>query len=334
MSGTVTPLATRTGPDGGSGDLMIEADGVTKSFGQVRALDSVSVSAPRGTVLGLLGHNGAGKTTLVNILTTALPLSSGRASVAGYDVAREPVEIRRRIGLTGQFASVDGQLSGRDNLVLIARLLGAGQRAARERADELLELFRLTEVADRRASGYSGGLRRRLDLAVSLVGAPSVLFLDEPTTGLDPSSRLNLWEIVEGLVEQGTTVLLTTQYLEEADRLADSIAVLSAGRVVAAGTAAELKATVGRRTVTLTLESGEDRSTAGAALRGAGFAPVIGEEDARAVVVPIDATREIAEVVRALDQVGVEATELTFGEPTLDDVYLALADQSASRSSA
>ncbi len=194
-------------------------------------------------------------------------------------MAREPVEIRRRIGLTGQFASVDGQLGGRDNLVLIARLLGAGRRAARARADELLELFQLTEVADRRASGYSGGLRRRLDLAVSLVGAPAVLFLDEPTTGLDPSSRLNLWEIVEGLVEQGTTVLLTTQYLEEADRLADSIAVLSAGRVVAAGTAAELKATVGRRTVTLALETGEDRNAAGAALRGAGFAPVVGEED-------------------------------------------------------
>ncbi|MGW8066316.1 ATP-binding cassette domain-containing protein [Streptomyces ziwulingensis] len=334
MNGTVTPLAARSGPAGGSGDLMIEADGVTKSFGPVQALHSVSVSAPRGTVLGLLGHNGAGKTTLVNILTTALPLTSGRATVAGYDVAREPVEIRRRIGLTGQFASVDGQLSGRDNLMLIARLLGAGRRAARARADELLELFRLTEVADRRASGYSGGLRRRLDLAVSLVGAPAVLFLDEPTTGLDPSSRLNLWEVVEGLVEQGTTVLLTTQYLEEADRLADSIVVLSAGRVVAAGTAAELKATVGRRTVTLALETGEDRNAAGTALRGAGFTPVVGEEDPRAVVVPIDATREIAEVVRALDQVGVEATELTFGEPTLDDVYLALAEQSASRAPA
>ncbi|MCZ9349318.1 ATP-binding cassette domain-containing protein [Streptomyces mutabilis] len=334
MNRTVTPVAAPSGPAGGPGDLMIEADGVSKSFGPVQALHSVSVSAPRGTVLGLLGHNGAGKTTLVNILTTALPLTSGRAAVAGYDVARDPVEIRRRIGLTGQFASVDGQLAGRDNLVLIARLLGAGRRAARARADELLELFQLTEVADRRASGYSGGLRRRLDLAVSLVGAPAVLFLDEPTTGLDPSSRLNLWEIVEGLVEQGTTVLLTTQYLEEADRLADSIAVLSAGRVVAAGTAAELKATVGRRTVTLALETGEDRNAAGAALRGAGFAPVVGEEDPRAVVVPIDATREIAEVVRALDQVGVEATELTFGEPTLDDVYLALADQSASRTPA
>ncbi|MFE3603535.1 ATP-binding cassette domain-containing protein [Streptomyces sp. NPDC059096] len=336
MSGLVTPPVTRPGPapGSGSGDLMIEADCVTKSFGAVHALDSVSVAVPRGTVLGLLGHNGAGKTTLVNILTTALPLTSGRARVAGYDVADKPVEIRRRIGLTGQFASVDGQLSGRDNIVLIARLLGAGRRAAQARADELLELFRLTEVGDRRASGYSGGLRRRLDLAVSLVGAPEVLFLDEPTTGLDPTSRLNLWEIVEGLVRQGTTVLLTTQYLEEADRLADSITLLSEGRVVAAGTAPELKATIGRRTVTLTLEGGEDRATAGAALRAAGFAPVNGEDETRTVVVPIDATREIADVIRTLDQVGVEATELAFGEPSLDDVYLALADRSAARTPA
>ncbi|NEC11137.1 ATP-binding cassette domain-containing protein [Streptomyces sp. SID8014] len=336
MSGLHLPPVTTPAPAVGTacGDLMIEAEDVTKSYGTVLALDSVSVSVPRGTVLGLLGHNGAGKTTLVDILTTALPPTSGRARVAGYDVAGRPVEIRRRIGLTGQFASVDAQLSGRENIVLIARLLGAGRRAARARAQELLDTFRLTEVADRRASGYSGGLRRRLDLAVSLVGAPEVLFLDEPTTGLDPSSRLNLWEIVEGLVEQGTTVLLTTQYLEEADRLADRIAVLSAGRVVAAGTASELKATVGRRTVTLTLGSGEEVRSAGAALRQAGFAPVNGEGPDRTVVVPIDATREIADVIRTLDQVGVEAGELTFGEPTLDDVYLTLADQAAARTPA
>ncbi|MGY0065417.1 ATP-binding cassette domain-containing protein [Streptomyces sp. QTS137] len=330
MSGLAMPPVTRagSGSGSGSGDLMIEAEAVSKSFGTVHALDSVSVSARRGTVLALLGHNGAGKTTLVNILTTALPLSSGRASVAGFDVRRDSFEIRRRIGLTGQFASVDGQLSGRDNLVLIARLLGAGRRAAHSRAGELLELFDLSAVADRRASGYSGGLRRRLDLAVSLVGGPQVIFLDEPTTGLDPSSRLKLWEIVEGLVEQGATVLLTTQYLEEADRLADTIAVLSAGRVVAAGTAEELKATVGRRTVTLTLD-GDDTERAGAALRGAGFAPAGGEEGTHGIVVPIDATRQIADVIRALDHAGVEAAELTFGEPTLDDVYLTLAEQHA-----
>ncbi|MFD3826669.1 ATP-binding cassette domain-containing protein [Streptomyces sp. NPDC058625] len=333
MSGLVMPPVTQpgsgSGSGSGSGDLMIEADAVSKSYGTVNALDSVSVSARQGSVLALLGHNGAGKTTLVNILTTALPLSSGRASVAGYDVTRDPFQIRRRIGLTGQFASVDGQLSGRDNLVLIARLLGAGRRAAHSRADELLELFQLTSVADRRASGYSGGLRRRLDLAVSLVGGPQVIFLDEPTTGLDPSSRLNLWEIVEGLVEQGATVLLTTQYLEEADRLADTITVLSDGRVVASGTAHELKATVGRRTVTLTLDSDDAPVRAGAALRDAGFAPVGGEEATRSLVVPIDTTRQIADVIRALDHAGVEATELTFGEPSLDDVYLTLAEQHA-----
>ncbi|WP_416237870.1 ATP-binding cassette domain-containing protein [Streptomyces sp. NEAU-W12] len=336
MSGLVMPPITQSGAGAGSGpdsgpggDQMIVAEDVSKSFGSVHALDSVSVSARRGTVLALLGHNGAGKTTLVNILTTSLPLSSGRASVAGYDVAREPFEIRRRIGLTGQFASVDTQLSGRDNLVLIARLLGAGRRAARSRADDLLELFELTTVADRRASGYSGGLRRRLDLAVSLVGGPRVIFLDEPTTGLDPSSRLKLWEIVEGLVQQGATVLLTTQYLEEADRLADSITVLSAGKVVASGTADELKATVGRRTVTLTLDGDDAPARAGAALRGAGFAPVGGEDGTRSLVVPIDTTREIADVIRALDRASVEATELTFGEPTLDDVYLTLAEQHA-----
>ncbi|MBU7600371.1 ATP-binding cassette domain-containing protein [Streptomyces sp. P38-E01] len=336
MSGLLTPPVTRPGPapGSGSGDLMIEVENVTKSFGSVHALDSVSVTAPRGTVLGLLGHNGAGKTTLVNILTTALPLTSGRASVAGFDLADKPVEIRRRIGLTGQFASVDGQLSGRKNIVLIARLLGAGRRAAAARADELLELFGLTDVADRRASSYSGGLRRRLDLAVSLVGAPDVLFLDEPTTGLDPTSRLNLWEIVEGLVRQGTTVLLTTQYLEEADRLADTITVLSEGRVVAAGTAAELKATVGRRTVTLTLDTGEDLVRSRAALRAAGFAAVNGEDEARTLVVPTETTREITGVIRTLDRAGVEASELTFGEPSLDDVYLALADRSAVRAPA
>jgi ABC-2 type transport system ATP-binding protein len=340
MSGLVMPPVTQPDPDPGSGfgsgpgfgsdgDLMIVADAVSKSYGTVHALDSVSVSARRGTVLALLGHNGAGKTTLVNILTTALPPTSGRAYVAGYDVHREPFEIRRRIGLTGQFASVDTQLGGRDNLVLIARLLGAGRRAARARADELLELFDLTEVADRRASGYSGGLRRRLDLAASLVGGPQVIFLDEPTTGLDPSSRLRLWEIVESLVEQGATVLLTTQYLEEADRLADTIAVLSAGRVVASGTADELKATVGRRTVTLTLDGDDAAVRAATALRAAGFAPAGGEDGARGLVVPIDTTRQIADVIRSLDQAGVEADELTFGEPTLDDVYLTLAEQHA-----
>lgn len=305
-------------------ETMIEARDLSKTFGTVCALDSVHLSVPRGSVLGLLGHNGAGKTTLVNILTTALTPTSGTASVAGHDVVRRPHEIRRRIGLTGQFASVDGQLSGRDNLLLIARLLGADRRAARARADELLELFALQDVAERRARTYSGGLRRRLDLATSLVGHPEVVFLDEPTTGLDPEARLGLWEIVEGLVTDGATVLLTTQYLEEADRLADSITVLSGGRVIADGTAAELKAAVGRRTVTVTLDPAADRESAVGALRRAALEPSVAPET-DCLVIPIDASKDVATVIRALDQVGAEASELSFGEPTLDDVYLALA---------
>ncbi|MFF2149687.1 ATP-binding cassette domain-containing protein [Kitasatospora sp. NPDC058190] len=313
-------------PAAADDDLVIEAVDVGMTFGTVRALDSVSLAVPRGSVLALLGHNGAGKTTLVGVLTTALAPTTGRASVAGFDVRRRPAEVRRRIGLTGQYATVDGRLSGRDNLLLLAGLLGAGRRAARTRADELLDLFDLGQVADRPARGYSGGLRRRLDLAASLVGRPEVVFLDEPTTGLDPVSRFGLWEIVEGLVAEGTTVLLTTQYLDEADRLADAITVLSGGSVVAHGTPAELKARVGRRTVTVVLDgpAGSDSERATEALRRAGLAPVTGREGT-ALVVPIEATRDIAAVVRALDGVGIEAAELTFGEPGLDDVYLALA---------
>ncbi|MGW1071175.1 ATP-binding cassette domain-containing protein [Streptomyces sp. NPDC002537] len=320
MSGLARPTA-RTGED-----IMIEADGVSKVFGSLRALDSVSVSARRGTVLALLGHNGAGKTTLVNVLTGALPPTSGKAAVAGFDVSRDPHEVRKRVGLTGQFASVDAQLSGRDNLVLLARLLGADRKAARARADELLELFGLQDFAARRPGTYSGGLRRRLDLAASLVGHPDVVFLDEPTTGLDPSSRLNLWEIVEDLVAGGTTVLLTTQYLDEADRLADSIAVLSAGAVIASGTAAELKSKVGQRTVTVAPEDGADPAVACEAIRRAGLEPVVDRANGTIVVV-IEASKDAAVVIRALDGAGIEITELSFGEPTLDDVYLTLAER-------
>ncbi|MEC3979334.1 ATP-binding cassette domain-containing protein [Amycolatopsis sp. H20-H5] len=307
---------------------MIEAIDVCKSFGSVCALDSVTLSAPRGSVLALLGHNGAGKTTLVNILTAMTPLTSGTARVAGFDVAREPRRMREVIGLTGQYASVDERLSGRDNLVLIARLLGADRKAARLRAQTLLEVFDLTGAAKRLAKTYSGGMRRRLDLAVCLVGSPDVIFLDEPTTGLDPSSRINLWEIVETLVEEGTTVLLTTQYLDEADRLADTIAVLSGGSVVASGTAAQLKAQVGERSITVTLEPGNDPRAACAALQRAGMAPTIGV-DGLSITTPVRASKELAAVIRALDDEGLEAAELAFGEPTLDDVYLALAKKSA-----
>ncbi|WP_433870124.1 ATP-binding cassette domain-containing protein [Saccharopolyspora sp. CA-218241] len=305
-------------------DPIIEVEGVSMRFGEVLALDEVSLEVPAGTVLGLLGHNGAGKTTLIDILSTLRPPTAGTARIAGFDVVRRSREVSSRIGLTGQFASVDEQLSGIENLVLIARLLGAGKREARERADELLSLFDLSEAAGRPARTYSGGMRRRLDLAAGMVGHPDVIFLDEPTTGLDPVSRMGLWSIVESLVVDGTTVLLTTQYLDEADRLADSITVLSAGRVVASGTSAELKAQVGQRTVTARLAEPADADRASRALSGAGFHPAHDAERG-AFTIPVGASRELAGVVRALDEAGVEVGDLGLGEPTLDDVYLSLA---------
>ncbi|MFJ8965236.1 ATP-binding cassette domain-containing protein [Lentzea sp. NPDC102401] len=303
-------------------ELMIEAHEVSKKFGDVTALDGVSVTAKKGSVLGLLGHNGAGKTTLVNLLTTMLPPSSGSAKVAGFDVVKQSHEVRSRIGLTGQFAAVDEQLSGHDNLVLIARLLGASRRQAHQRADDLLEQFDLTDAAKRNAKTYSGGMRRRLDLAASLVGNPDVLFLDEPTTGLDPASRLAMWEIVEKLVADGTTVLLTTQYLDEADRLADSITVLSHGKVVASGTSSELKAQVGQRTVTVTLDSVSEVDIALKAINSVGLHPVA---EGLTLTTPVSGSRDLATVVRALDDNGLEAHEIGLKEPTLDDVYLTLA---------
>lgn len=305
-------------------EVMIEADRVTKTFGSLTALDEVSVTVPRGTVLGLLGHNGAGKTTLVNVLTTTLPPTAGTARVAGFDVVTQGHHVRGRIGLTGQFAAVDEQLSGLDNLVLIARLLGATRAEARGRGVELLEIFGLTDTARRAARTYSGGMRRRLDLAASLVGHPDVIFLDEPTTGLDPESRRGMWDIVQTLVGDGTTVLLTTQYLDEADHLADSITVLSRGKVVASGTAAELKAQVGKRTVVVTLSDPGDATSAVDALQRAGLQPAL-DEERHAVITPVERSAELAVVVRALDQDNIEVGELALTEPTLDDVYLSLA---------
>ena len=302
-------------------ELMIDAVDVSKTFGAVTALDGVSVSVRRGSVHGLLGHNGAGKTTLVDVLTTLRPPTGGTATVAGFDVVRAAAEVRRRIGVTGQFASVDEDLTGTQNLVLVGRLLGASRRQAAQRAAELLELFGLTEAADRPAKVYSGGMRRRLDLASSLMGHPDVVFLDEPTTGLDPESRLGMWDVVRTLVASGTTVLLSTQYLEEADQLADAITVLSHGRVIAAGTAAELKTRVGRRTVSATLALATDIGPALRTLRRSGLDPL---QAGRTLTAPVDSSRALAVVVRALDEAGIEADELGLHEPTLDDVYLTL----------
>ncbi|EHM29031.1 putative ABC transporter ATP-binding protein [Streptomyces sp. W007] len=312
---------------------MIEVAGLSKTFGSVAALDDVSLSVRKGSVLGLLGHNGAGKTTLVNILSTLLRPSRGRARVAGFDVVGDGVEVRRRIGLTGQYAAVDETLSGRDNLILIARLLGAGRADASARADELLEIFQLSDAARRRAKTYSGGMRRRLDLAASLVGRPDVLFLDEPTTGLDPVARRGLWQVVERLVEDGATVLLTTQYLDEADYLADSITVLAEGRIVASGTAAELKERAGSRNVSVTLRTDEAVLRTTEVLRRSGLdpAPAPGDEDGLVLVVPVRDSTEIATVVRATDEAGAEIAGLAYAEPTLDDVYMALNHSSAVR---
>lgn len=301
----------------------IEVTRLGKSYGPVAALTEVSLTAAPGAVLGVLGHNGAGKTTLIDILATRALPTSGTARVCGYDVTRSGHQVRRHIGLTSQYATVDEAVSGRANLLLLARLLGATRAQAHARADELLTAFGLTNAADRKAGTYSGGMRRRLDLAASLVGRPDVLFLDEPTTGLDPVSRAGLWALVSALVADGTTVVLTTQYLEEADRLADEIVVLAGGHVVAAGTPTALKSGIGQRSATVTFTDDRAVHHAMGVLAYAGI---------RATPHPATPTLHVAladpshitTVVRALDATGPPIVDLTVTEPTLDDVYLAL----------
>ncbi|WP_084628375.1 ATP-binding cassette domain-containing protein [Amycolatopsis nigrescens] len=301
----------------------IKATGLGKTYGTVTALADVGLRVPPGRILGILGHNGAGKTTLIDILGTRVPPSTGTAEVCGFDVRRDGHEVRRRIGITGQSAAVDDALSGRDNLVLVARLLGANRRQAKARASELLDSFGLSDAADRQARTYSGGMRRRLDLAASLVGSPEVLFLDEPTTGLDPVSRTELWRIVRDLATGGAAVVLTTQYLEEADRLADEVLVLGLGRIVAAGTPQTLKDRLGKRTATLTFGDAETCRRAFGALEQRCFRPA--RDDSRhAVVAAIAESGDIAVLVRTLDAAGIGLRDLTVAEPTLDDVYLSL----------
>ncbi|WP_447005902.1 ABC transporter ATP-binding protein [Saccharothrix isguenensis] len=311
------------------GEFVIETRELRRDFAGVQALDGLSLRVARGTVLGLLGHNGAGKTTLVNVLSTLLPPTSGTATVAGFDVVREAAAVRSRIGLTGQFAALDDQLTGADNLRLVARLLGARRAGARAQADALLEQFGLTAVAHRPVRTYSGGMRRRLDLAVSLAGRPEVLFLDEPTTGLDPESRARMWEVVLGLVADGATVLMTTQYLEEADRLADAVVVLAEGRIAAEGTPAELKRRVGVRTAHLTVtEASDDFTRAADALRAAGLAAA-GDASRRELSVPVERSDDLVRLIHALDAAEVGTDGMTVAEPTLDDVYLAIARDTA-----
>ena len=307
------------------GQPAVVAEGLWKRFGATQALRGVDLTVARGTICGLLGPNGAGKTTTVRILTTLLTPDAGHARVAGYDVVRDAAQVRYRIGLAGQQAAVDELLTGRANLEMVGRLYHLPARAARRRADELLERFDLVEAADRIAKGYSGGMRRRLDLAASLVAAPPVLFLDEPTTGLDPRSRRGMWDVIGELVASGTTILLTTQYLEEADRLADRIVVIDAGRVIAAGAPAELKATIGGARLDIVIHDAARLPDAVAALwRASGAEPRV-EPEARRLTVPASGGAAVlTAAVRELDAAGIEAEDIALRRPTLDEVFLRL----------
>ncbi|MFI1471946.1 ATP-binding cassette domain-containing protein [Streptomyces wuyuanensis] len=313
----------------------IYAEGLVKTFGEVRALDGVDLDVPEGTVLGLLGPNGAGKTTAVRVLTTLLRPDSGRAVVAGVDVLQNPNEVRRSIGLSGQFAAVDEYLTGRENLQMVGRLYQMNAKAAKVRAGELLERFNLADAADRPAKTYSGGMRRRLDLAAALVVSPPVMFMDEPTTGLDPRNRQALWEVIKELVGGGTTLLLTTQYLEEADHLADNICVVDHGKVIARGTADQLKARTGGERVEVVVHRPDEIAPARDILRRFGAeGPAAGdiavEDHTRRLTVPVTGgAKLLAEVIRELDGAGIEIDDIGLRRPTLDDVFISLTGRHA-----
>jgi daunorubicin resistance ABC transporter ATP-binding subunit len=310
----------------------IVVEGLGKRFGEERALDEVDLQVPAGTVLGLLGPNGAGKTTVVRILATLLTPDTGRAWVAGFDVVRQADQVRRAVGLSGQYAAVDAYLTGRENLCMIGRLSGLSRGGARCRADQLLELFDLTGAEGRTARTFSGGMRRRLDVAASLVAAPPVLFLDEPTTGLDPRGRRELWQLLGELTARGTTLLLTTQYLEEADRLADAIAVLDDGRVIASGTAEELKARVGGDRLELHVPPGHDPAAHAAALVGLGSGTPTVDAESGTVILPVtDGPAVLPELAARLASTGLTISDLALRRPTLDDVFLTLTGDSTTR---
>jgi len=314
-----------------SGGPAILVEGLTKSFGNVHALRGIDLAVPRGTVLGVLGPNGAGKTTAVRILTTLLQPDGGRALVEGYDVVRDAAAVRRSIGLAGQSAAIQEELTGRENLEIIGRLYHLRWPEARSRAIELLEQFNLADAADRAAKTYSGGMQRRLDLAASLVGKPRVLFLDEPTTGLDPRSRLGMWEIIRTLVAGGTTLLLTTQYLDEADELADEIVVIDHGKVIAAGTSEDLKGKVGGDVVEFTVPDRGRIDDAVAAIARIGEGEPHADADTGMVTVGVGGrgSDALVDAVRALDGAGLQTRGLALRRPSLDDVFMALTGHAA-----
>ena len=310
------------------GQSAISVSGLFKAFGEVQALVGVDLEVPAGAVLGLLGPNGAGKTTFVRILTTLLKPDAGTARVVGLDVVHDGAEVRERIGLAGQYAAVDENLTGLENLTMVGRLYGSSRRAAKARGRELIERFDLVEAAGRPTKTYSGGMRRKLDLAAALVAKPPVLFLDEPTTGLDPRGRIGMWDVIEGLVAEGSTVLLTTQYLDEADRLADTIAVIDHGRLIAQGTSDELKDRVGGERLEVKLDDGIDGWEAARVLSSmADEAPVA--LDGLVTVHVRERRGAIVEAVKRLSDAGIGVDDLAVRRPTLDDVFLTLTGHAA-----
>jgi ABC-2 type transport system ATP-binding protein len=304
--------------------IAIETSKLVKNFGSTRAVDGIDLKVRRGSVYGLLGPNGAGKTTTIRVLATLLRPDGGEARVLGHDVAREAAAVRAKVSLTGQFASVDEDLTGRENLVLVARLLGFAWRTSRARADELLEAFDLSDAAARQVRTYSGGMRRRLDIAASLVSIPEILFLDEPTTGLDPRSRNQVWDIVRAIAAEGTTVLLTTQHLEEADRLADRLAVIDHGKTIAEGTSRELKASIGGNTLHVRIAAAERLTEAEALLKRVLGPDVHNGTDPHTLSARVANDGAVAEALAALSGAGVTITELSLGQPSLDEVFFAL----------